>query len=186
MGGFMAETKLIARHPLAESATHGIEMPGANHLELVDGARIHSILAFRGAEQSVSGILAALPPGQVRNVGPGEWLVVTGDAVQAPEIDGAMVVDQSHGRTLFRLSGPDSMAILMRGVAVDLRGGAMPTNGSASMAFGHLSINLARLSETTFELIVGRSFAESLYHELKQAGRAFGLTFGIRTGAIDY
>jgi heterotetrameric sarcosine oxidase gamma subunit len=182
----MAEMQLISRHPLAESAAHGIEMPGVNHLELVDGARIHAILAFRGAEQSVSGILATLPPGRVRAVGPGEWLVVTGDRAQAPEIDGAMVVDQSHGRSLFRLSGPDSMAILMRGVAVDLRGGALSTNSSSSMAFGHLSINLARLADTTFELVVGRSFAESLYHDVRQAGRAFGLTFGVRGGGIDY
>lgn len=176
----MAETQFISRHPLAESAPHGIEMPGANHLELIDGARIHAVLAFRDSAQVVAGIVAARPLGQARNVGPGEWLLVSGDAGQAPEIDGAMVVDQSHGRTLFRLSGPDATAILMRGVAVDLAGGAMPVGGSASMAFGHLSINLARMTENAFELIVGRSFAESFYHDMRQAGRAFGLTFGVR------
>jgi heterotetrameric sarcosine oxidase gamma subunit len=180
MGGFMVETQIISRHPLGESAPHGIEMPGANHLELVDGARIHAVLAFRGREQAVAGILAALPPGEVRSVGPGEWALVSGDAAQAPAIDGAMVVDQSHGRTLFRLSGPDAIAILMRGVAVDLSGGALPVGAAASMAFGHLSVNLARTADNAFELIVGRSFAESLYHDLRQAGRSFGLTFGVR------
>lgn len=175
----MAETHFISRHPLSESAPHGIEMPGANHLELVDGARIHSVLAFKGQEQAVSGILAALPPGRARHVGPGEWLLVSGDAAQAPEIDGALVVDQSHGRTLFRLTGPDCIAILMRGVALDLTGGAMPVGGASSMAFGHLAINLARISENGFELVVGRSFSESLYHDLRQAGRAAGLTFGV-------
>ena len=176
----MAETKFIARHPLAESTPHGIEMPGANHLELVDGARIHSVQAFRGAEQAVAGTLARLPPAQVRTVGPGEWLLLSGDLAQAPEIDGAMIVDQSHGRTLFRLSGPDAVAILMRGVAVDLAGGALPAGASARMAFGHLSINLSRVAENAFELVVGRSFAESLYHDVRQAGRAFGMTFGVR------
>ena len=175
----MTETHFISRHPLNESAPHGIEMPGANHLELIDGARIHSILAFRGEERSVVAILAALPAGRVRNAGPGEWLLVSGDAAQAPEIGGAMVVDQTHGRTLFRLSGPDCIDILMRGVAVDLAGGALPEGGSANMAFGHLSINLARLPANTYEMIVGRSFAESLYHDIRQAGRAFGLTFGV-------
>jgi heterotetrameric sarcosine oxidase gamma subunit len=182
MGDFMAEPQFISRHPLADSAPHGIEMPGVNHFELVDDARIHSVLAFRGAEQGVSGVLVALPPSEVRHVGPGEWLLVSGDGAQAPQIDGAMVVDQSHGRTLFRLSGPDSIAILMRGVAVDLAGGALPIGGSTSMAFGHLSINLARIAENAFEVIVGRSFAESLYHDVRQAGRAFGLTFGVRGG----
>ena len=47
------------------------------------------------------------------------------------------------------------------------------------MAFGHLSINLTRTGEYSFDIVVGRSFAESLYHDLRQAGRAFGLTFGV-------
>ena len=176
----MAEARFLSRHPLGDNAPHGIEMPGANHFELVDGARIHAILAFRAAEQAVAGTLAALPPGEARPVGPGEWVLVSGDGAQAPEIDGAMVVDQSHGRTLFRLSGPDAIAILMRGVALDLAGGALPVGGAASMAFGHQSINLARIAENAFELVVGRSFAESLYHDMRQAGRAFGMTFGVR------
>ena len=175
----MAETRFISRHPLSESARHGIEMPGANHLELADGAKIHSVLAFKATEQAVAAVLAAFPAGQVRRVGPGEWLLVSGDAAQAPEIDGGMVVDQSHGRSLFRLAGPDAVNILMRGVAIDLAGGAMTVGGSANMAFGHLAINLARTSENSYEMIVGRSFAESLYHDVRQAGRAFGLTFGV-------
>ena len=175
----MAETHFISRHPLTESAPHGIEMPGANHLELVEDARIHSVLAFHGVEAVVAGVLAALPPGTVRNVGPGEWLLVSRDPEQAPAIDGAMLVDQSHGRILFRLSGPDAVSILMRGVAVDLSGGAIPVGGSANTAFGHLSTNLARMSESGFELLVGRSFAESLYHDLRQAGRAYGMSFGV-------
>jgi len=175
----MAEIRFTSRHPLFESAPHGIEMPGANHLELVSGASIHSVLAFGAEGTAVAGVLAAMPAGHLRSVGPGEWLFVSQDPAQSPAIDGAMVVDQSHGRTLFRLSGPDAAAILMRGVAVDLTGGALPTGASASMAFGHLSINLAHVGPNSFELVVGRSFAESLYHDLRQAGRAFGLTFGV-------
>ena len=176
----MAEIRFASHHPLFESAPHGIEMPGVNHLELVAGASIHSVLAFDAEGAAVAGILAAMPAGKVRSIGPGEWLLVTDDPAQAPEIDGAIVVDLSHGRTLFRLSGPDAASILMRGVAVDLAGGALAPGASASMAFGHLSINLACLDEDCFELVVGRSFAESLYHDMRQAGRAFGLTFGVQ------
>lgn len=175
----MAEMRFANNHPL-ERAPHGIEMPGANHLELIAGASIHSVLAFGAEGAAVAGTLALMPAGHVRTVGPGEWLVVTDGPAHSPDIDGAMVVNQSHGRTLFRLSGPDAVAILMRGVAVDLAGGALPAGASASMAFGHLSINLTRLAEDSFELVVGRSFAESLYHDLRQAGRGFGLTFGVR------
>lgn len=175
----MAELRFTNRHPLFESAPHGIEMPGSNHLALVSGASIHSVLAFGASGAAVAGVLAMMPAGRVRNVGPGEWLLVSEDPAQSPEIDGAMIVDQSHGRTLFRLSGPDATAILMRGVAVDLGGGVLPVGASSSMAFGHLSINLARVDQDRYELVVGRSFAESLYHDLRQAGRAFGLTFGV-------
>lgn len=45
-----------------------------------------------------------------------------------------------------------------------------------------LAINLARIAETGFELVIGRSFAESLYHDVRQAGRGFGLTFGVSGG----
>lgn len=173
------QTNFISRHPLTDTTVHGIEMPGANHLELVDGARVHSVLAFKGREQAVAAVLTRLPAGSIRSVGPGEWLVATGDPTQALEIDGAMVVDQSHGRTLFRLTGPDAIRLLMKGVAVDIAGTGLPVGTSASMAFGHLTINLARTADRTFELIVLRSFAESLYHDLKLAGREFGLSFAV-------
>jgi sarcosine oxidase subunit gamma len=171
--------KMIARHPLTDTAVHGIEMPGENHLELVDGARIHSVLAFRGQEQAVAGMLASLAAGGARHVGPGEWLVVGRDGQGDLKVDGAMVVDQSHGRSLMRLMGKDSIRLLMKGVAVDIAGAGFPVGASASMAFGHLGINLARRGEKEFEIVVMRSFAESLYHDLKLAGREFGLSFAV-------
>jgi sarcosine oxidase subunit gamma len=169
----------MSKHPLSDVGMHGIEMPGANHLELVDGARIHSVLAFNGRERAVADVLKNFPEHSVRNVGPGEWLVVTGDPAEAPEIDGAMVVDQSHGRTHFRLKGPDSIRLLAKGVAVDIAGNGFPVGASGSMAFGHLTINLARTGDKAFEIIAMRSFAESLFHDLKLAGREFGLTFAV-------
>lgn len=47
------------------------------------------------------------------------------------------------------------------------------------MAFGHLTINLAGIGPAVFEMIVGRGFAESLYHDVKVSGREFGLSFGV-------
>ncbi|MDB5525851.1 MAG: soxG2 [Rhizobium sp.] len=169
----------INRHPLTDAVLHGIEMPGDNHLELVEGARIHSVLAFRNREQDVASVISQLHTGSVRTVGPGEWLVVTHDPAQDLQIDGAMVVDQSHGRTLFRLGGPDAVRLLMKGVAVDIAGGGFPIGASATMAFGHLNVNLARTADKSFEIIGMRSFAESLYHDLKLAGREFGFSFAV-------
>lgn len=170
---------MISRHPLTESAVHGIEMPGANHLELVETARIYTVQAFRGKQGAVRDRLAGVEGVSLRFVGPGDWVAVTYDS--PPKIDPgeALVVDQSHGRTLFRLRGPDAIDILMKGVAVDIPGEGLPVGTSANMAFGHLTVNLARTGETEFEIIGARSFAESLFHDLKQAGREFALSFAV-------
>ncbi|WP_137154790.1 sarcosine oxidase subunit gamma family protein [Rhizobium sp. FKL33] len=168
------------RHPLADGAVHGIEMPNANHLELVEGAGIFSVLAFKGQADGVEAALKAQPGLSPRKVGPGEWLVTTSErSAGLGEIADAMVVDQSHGRTLFRLKGPQAVRILMKGVGVDLPGGALPIGKSAMMAFQHLTVNLARTGDDAFELIVLRSFAESLYHDLRLAGREFSLSFAV-------
>lgn len=168
------------RHPLADGAVHGIEMPNANHLELVEGAGLFSVLAFKGQADAVEAALKAQPGLSPRKVGPGEWLVVTPErSIGVGEIAGAMVVDQSHGRTLFRLKGPQAVRILMKGVGVDLPGDAFPVGQSAMMAFQHLTVNLARTGEDSFQLIVLRSFAESLHHDLRLAGREFSLSFAV-------
>jgi hypothetical protein len=44
---------MISRHPLTDSTVHGIEMPGANHLELVEAAKIYTVQAFRGRNGEV-------------------------------------------------------------------------------------------------------------------------------------
>jgi sarcosine oxidase subunit gamma len=172
---------LTARHPLAERASLGIEMPGATHLQLIDGARIFTIMPFRGQGKALLQKLKRSKSFSLRTVGPDDWIVVASDKV--PDIDPAqaLVVDQSHGRCLFRLGGPRALALLMKGVGVDLEG-AFPVGSSANMLFGHISINLARIDEESFELIVMRSYAESLLHDLKLAGREFGLSFAISEG----
>ncbi|MBL0372334.1 hypothetical protein JJB09_09865 [Rhizobium sp. KVB221] len=170
---------MISRHPLTDSAVHGIEMPGANHLELVESARIYTVQAFRGQNAAIKSQLLNAPDVSLRFVGPGDWLAVTFNALPKVDPSAALVVDQSHGRTLFRLKGPDVVDILMKGVAIDIAGEALPVGMSANMAFGHLTINVARTGENEFEIVGARSFAESLYHDLKMAGREFALSFAV-------
>ena len=71
------------------------------------------------------------------------------------------------------------MRILMKGVAIDLSGGALAIGASTNLALGHISVNLARTGETAFEILVMRSYADSLHHDLKIAGQEFGLSFGV-------
>ena len=169
---------LQSRHPLVDAAAFGIEMPGPTHLELVVEARIHTVMPFRGHGKVLAQRLKRLKSVSLRTAGPDDWLMVTTDRV--PDIDPAqaLVVDQSHGRTLFRLRGPRAISILMKGVAIDLPGDALPVGTATSLQFEHIPVNLARIEETVFEIIVMRSYAESLRHALSLAGREFGMTTG--------
>ncbi len=135
------------------------------------------VLAFKGQTDAVEAALKALPGVSPRKVGPGEWLVVTSNVRSASARSPAQWSStRSHARTHFRLKGPHAVRILMKGVGVDLPGGAVPIGASAMMAFQHLTVNLARTGDDAFELIVLRSFAESLYHDLRLAGREFSLS----------
>ncbi|MNL70924.1 Sarcosine oxidase, gamma subunit family [compost metagenome] len=75
-----------------------------------------------------------------------------------------------------RLSGPGARPILAKGIGVDLHPAAFALGGSTNVLCGHIAINLARTGEDTFELIVSRSFAESLFDDLMTMGRAFDLS----------
>jgi sarcosine oxidase subunit gamma len=88
----------------------------------------------------------------------------------------AYVVDQSDGRAVFRLAGPNARSILAKGIGLDLHPAVFALGGSANVLCGHIPVNLARTDENAFELIVARSYAESLFDDLMRMGRAFDLT----------
>ena len=85
------------------------------------------------------------------------------------------VSDQSHGRVRIGLAGPDATRLLAKSVAVDLSDSAFPVGHSATMLSGHVSINLARLSQTEFEIIVLRGFAADLWESLRHQALEFGV-----------
>lgn len=117
--------------------------------------------------------------GVVRTISPGQWFVVADTPVEAEALaarlgDRAAVIDQSHGRVRIGVTGPFAAELLAKGTAVDL--GAFPTGRSTMTQFGHIGgVNLARLGDHAFELIVPRGFAESLWKDLVTMGLEFGV-----------
>ncbi|EJZ19357.1 sarcosine oxidase subunit gamma family protein, partial [Rhizobium sp. Pop5] len=79
----------------------------------------------------------------------------------------AFIMDQSHGRVRIRVSGRYSRALLARGTAVDLDAAVFPQGRSVMTMVGHISVQIARTGDDSFELTVLRSFAESLWDELR-------------------
>lgn len=88
------------------------------------------------------------------------------DALTAALAGKAFVVDQSHGRVRIGISGRSSRLLLSKGTAVDLDPAVFAEGSSAMTMIGHISVQIVRTGEDSFELTVLRSFAESLWDEL--------------------
>jgi len=109
----------------------------------------------------------------LRPAGPGQWYLV-GDAVLAPEALAALaarlpdvaVCDQSHGRVRIAAEGPKAAAMLAKGTAVDLE--TLPVGASATTLVGPIGVHLTRTGDAAFELMVLRSFATALWHDLSR------------------
>lgn len=108
----------------------------------------------------------------LRPAGPGQWLKV-GDEPLPPEDLAALgarlpdvaISDQSHGRVRIAVAGGKAAAMLAKGTAVDLA--ALPLGESVATLVGHLGVHLTRTGEAEFELLVLRSFATALWHDLE-------------------
>ncbi|HTO32421.1 MAG TPA: sarcosine oxidase subunit gamma family protein, partial [Pararhizobium sp.] len=122
-------------------------------------------------------------PHAVRHYGPGQWFVI-GDAVlssseifaKAAQLDGSgSIADQSHGRVRIGISGTAVESVLAKGTAVDLALSQYPVGRSAMTLIGHISALITRTGPNSFELMVLRGFAESLWDELIEMSLEFGV-----------
>ncbi len=172
------------RHALDQKLRGTPKPANADHLEVSHWQAIATVLAHVGLDAAVERALSSTPDLSLRYCGPGEWLVVS--HVDTPvglmrRLDmlcgtQAHVVDQSDGRVLLRLSGPSARPILAKGIGVDLHPAAFAPGGSTNVLCGHIAVNLMASGADVFELIVARSFAESLFDDLMAMGRQFDIS----------
>ncbi len=145
---------------------------------LPEGHVLHAL--SRSADGGLSGaIRTALGVSEiaVRFVSPGQWFIVGDAALSAAEL-GAMTqklgalgidtVDQSHGRVRIGLSGEKATRVLNKGTAADLSLAAFPVGHATTTLIGHIGAHVTRTGEQSFELMVLRGFAESLWDELSE------------------
>jgi sarcosine oxidase subunit gamma len=173
---------LLHRHVLEDHVSGFEANANPNHLAVISRPVIFSVLAHAGHEASVAKALANAENVAQRSCGPSEWLAVSQST--GPEavtgllsaFDGASVADQSDGRVLMVISGPSVRKILAKCVAVDLHPDAFAEGYSANMMCCHVAANVARTAADTFEIIVPRSFAGSVFDELMEMGREHALT----------
>ena len=89
----------------------------------------------------------------------------------------AVCVDLTHGRTILRIAGPKSRALLAKGLPIDLHPREFPAGGVALGAIHHIgvAVHLRDTADgTTFDLYVGRSHALCLWEWLAESAAEFG------------
>ncbi len=170
----------VARRPALDSgparsaARTGIRL-------LPEGHVIHVL--GRASDPDLESLLASIARGasDVRPTGPAQWFIV-GDEPMPREAmarifaalgSKAVCIDQSHGRVRIGIEGPMVEQVLAKGTAVDLSLPAFPIGHSATTLVGHIAAHLTRVEERAFEIIVLRSFAESLWDDLIRMSAEF-------------
>ena len=111
------------------------------------------------------------------------WLMESGEEAAngpaPPELpsDAAMGLDLSHSRTGIRVTGPAAAQLLMRFMAVNLRGTSFAHGAVATGMFDHVSATVLRDDAENgpgYDLLLPRTFSESCWLELVEAAERFG------------
>jgi methylglutamate dehydrogenase subunit D len=118
--------------------------------------------------------------------GPDQWLVCRHpapaggmEAMLAPTFGGlAAIVDQSHARTLLRVTGPRVRDTLAKGIPVDLHPRVFKVGDATATAVAHIAVHLWQVDDKpTYELAAPRGFALSFWHWLEASAAEFGLEY---------
>lgn len=141
---------------------------------------ITSVAPFKGQDRAVSDALvaqigAAFPqPNRTTGealkrvvwTGRGQAMVL-GTAL-AP-IPGASMTDQTDAWACVALEGDGARDVLTRLVPIDLRPARFEVGHTARTLVGHMSAILSRSGDERFDIMVFRSMAGTLVHDLKEA-----------------
>jgi len=179
----------------------GPDGPGVT-LRLRHPLSIVTIMARKGRAEALAadlrdGFGLALPgPGQsttaqdlaLRWAGPEQWLAIAEGGrdsdlhqrLTAALADTASLVDQSQGRVAIVIAGPRARAVLAKGTAVDLHPSRFRPGQVSMTQMAHVGIHLAQSAPDVFELLVFRSFAESLFEFLTAMAAEYGYEVGSR------
>ncbi|MBM1688763.1 sarcosine oxidase subunit gamma family protein [Sulfitobacter geojensis] len=100
--------------------------------------------------------------------GRGEVMLI-GAAPDAALANHAAVVDQSDAWAVVSVSGAGAVDVLARLVPLDLRAATFKRGHTARSQLGHMNASITRTGADAFQIMVFRSMAGTLLHDLKQA-----------------
>jgi sarcosine oxidase subunit gamma len=192
-------------HPLASVARPGRHGPAGSltplHIEL-PAREIVQVLVRRDRSEDLAAALRrdfalALPgPGRAATGGngvtaiwiqEGGWYLHasrTGEAALAARVAAscaglATIDDQSHGRTMLRVSGPRAREILSRGCRLDLHPRAFGPGRATTTMLGHIACLVHQTDETpAYELTVYATLAATFLDWLIETAAEDGVEIG--------
>ncbi|MCB2101454.1 MAG: hypothetical protein KDE22_11325 [Rhodobacterales bacterium] len=88
---------------------------------------------------------------------------------------GARPTDQTQARVVVHLAGEHTRDLLAKGWALDLHPRAFPAGACAQSSLAAVSVMLAAVGGGAYDLYIPRSFAQSLWDWLLDAGAEFGV-----------
>jgi heterotetrameric sarcosine oxidase gamma subunit len=144
--------------------------------------RVHEVFGFE-------------PPPEPRHIGgdevafvwtgPAQWLAVgagvQGDALVArlrAELSGlASISDQTDGRVVIRLRGPDVRSLLAKGLPIDLHPRTFAPGHAAVTVLGQVGLYIWQVdAQPTYDLAVPRSYIAYVWRWIVDAAAQFGLS----------
>ena len=106
-------------------------------------------------------------------LGPRSWLVLA-DTVDA---SGGVAFDVSASRVAWTLRGEEARIVVNKHCPLDLRLSAFAQGACAQSVFGQVNVLLYRhVASDGFTLMVARSFAHDVRHQLESSAAQYGCT----------
>jgi Sarcosine oxidase, gamma subunit family len=117
------------------------------------------------------GLTAAIQPfGKARDDRSLSPSPLAGEGARRADEGTFAIIDQSHGKLVFRLEGSNARALLMRGCRLDLRDRSFPNGTTGTTIIGQITVTLLCDSPgNQYRLIVGSTFADALTQWLRRA-----------------
>lgn len=140
-------------------------------LRLTDVSATPKWRVFAGHEDVGPGLTESSEGELVWSVSPGEWTVL-GDR---PEGE---VVDLTHVRAMFRVTGEHAADLINRVCGLDLSDGMFPNGAAARTLFAEVATEIVRDDEDgvpSYLLLPSRSFGVYVREVIEDAGTEFGL-----------
>jgi sarcosine oxidase subunit gamma len=92
----------------------------------------------------------------------------------------AVLVEQTHGKTVLRLAGANARAVMAKGCRLDLHPRVFRTGDSASTRIGHINCTFLQRDEIpTYDIIVPSTLARAFVDWILPASEEFGAELNV-------